>query len=168
LPVVSPTTVGRGRPRKFGRASRAVTLTLPEDVLTRLAAVDADLGRAIVSLVERRGAVRSRTIRAAELATYGRHSVIVVAPLKVLRRIEGVQLVPVANGRCLISLDRSESVPQLELAIRDAIDRDGASRSDREALAEIAAILRRARGSRSVSLEERTIIVLESKRGRAK
>ena len=47
---------GPGRPRKFGRPSRAVTVTLPEDVLTRLGVLDTDLGRAIVTLVERRGA----------------------------------------------------------------------------------------------------------------
>src|SRR5262249_50565490 len=43
----------RGRPPKYGRPSRPVTVTLPEDVLSRLHRVDADVGRAIVTLVER-------------------------------------------------------------------------------------------------------------------
>ena len=38
----------RGRPQKFGRPSRAVTLTLPEDVIAALGRVDDDLSRAIV------------------------------------------------------------------------------------------------------------------------
>ena len=45
---------GPGRPHKFGRPSRAVTVTLPEDVIGRLSAIDVDLGRAIVAVVQRR------------------------------------------------------------------------------------------------------------------
>jgi len=48
-------TQGRGRPKKYGRPARAVTVTLPEDILATLNAADTDLGRAIVKLVERRG-----------------------------------------------------------------------------------------------------------------
>ena len=166
MAATRPPLVGRGRPKKYGRPSRAVTVTLPEDVLARLSAVNTDLGRAIVTIAEKNGHSRPRAIRPAELARYGKHAVIVVTPLKALRRLAGVQLVPIANGRCLISLDEPDSIPQLELEIRDAIDRNDASRSERDALAAIANILRRARASRGVSLEERTIIVLESKRAR--
>src|SRR2546423_4447747 len=81
---------GPGRPRKFGRPSRAVTVTLPEDVLTRLSALDVDLGRAIVSLVERRAA-RVRAMKPAEIASYGNHAVIIVSPVNALKRIDGVQ-----------------------------------------------------------------------------
>src|SRR4029079_11482540 len=42
--------LGPGRPRKFAQPSRPVTVTLPEDTLTRLGTIDADLGRAIVAL----------------------------------------------------------------------------------------------------------------------
>jgi hypothetical protein len=45
---------GPGRPKKYGRPSRAITLTLPEDVLRSLSEIDADLGRAVVMLTERR------------------------------------------------------------------------------------------------------------------
>jgi hypothetical protein len=156
----------RGRPRKFAGPSRAVTVTLPEDVLIRLRAMDADLGRAIVAAVERKGASRVPLIRPAELANYGKHAVIVVTPLKALQRLPGVQLVPVANGRCLIALQHSYSTPRLELDIRDALERKDGNSSERDALEAIADILRRARGNRDVSLEERTIIVFESKRTR--
>lgn len=159
------TRPGPGRPQKFGRPSRVVTVTLPEDVLTRLDAIDTDLGRAIVALVERKGA-RMRTIEPAELASYGSHSVIIVTPVKALKRIAGVQLIPVGNGRALISLDHPHSIPQFELGLGDALEGSGVKGRDRRTLEAIADILRRARRSRGVILDERTIIVLETKRQR--
>jgi hypothetical protein len=159
---------GPGRPKKYGRASRAVTLTLPEDVIERLCAVDPDLGRAIVTLAERHPSVPAARLQQAEIAPYGSHAVIVVSPAKELRRLSGVQLVPIGNGRALISLAPPYSVPQLELDLRDAIERGDAPPSERQTLSAIAAILRESRRSRRVTLEERTIIVLESKRGRRK
>ncbi len=158
--------LGRGRPQKYGRASRAVTLTLPEDVLTRLRALDLDLGRAIVALVDGTGKPRVGAVPPAELSAYGNHAVIVVNPAKVLKRMPGVQLVPVGNGRALISLEHSKSIPQLELDVRDAIEHSDVTEPERETLEAIAEILGQARRSRKVSVQERTIIVLESKRRR--
>lgn len=156
-----------GRPQKFGRRSRPVTVTLPEDVIERLAAIDADLGRSIVTLIERRPRSRRETARRpAELSSYAGHAVIIVIPVKMLQRLPGVQLVPIGNNRALISLDRPHSIPSLELAIRDVLDRDDVASRERETLDAIAEILRSARLSRTVRLEERTIIVLESKRER--
>src|SRR4051794_33832986 len=43
----TPTGNRRGRPRKFTRPSRRVALTLPEDVIASLQAVDPDLSRAV-------------------------------------------------------------------------------------------------------------------------
>src|SRR2546421_200691 len=106
---------GPGRPRKYGRPSRAVTITLPDDVLDRLSGVDADLGQAIVTLAERHGKPSARGVRPAEVAAYGNHAVIVVNPAKALKRLRGVQLVPVGNGRALIALEHPHSIPQLEL-----------------------------------------------------
>ena len=156
---------GPGRPPKYGRPSRAVTLTLPEDVLARLAGIDSDLGQAVVKLVEDRPARRSQVRRSAELASYGNHAVIAVTPVKALKRLSGVQLVPLGNGRALISLQSPHSIPQLELDLRDALMRTEAGQ-ERDTLEAIADILREARLARGVSLEERTIIVLESKRQR--
>ena len=161
---MEPVKLARGRPKKYGRDARAVTITLPNDVLGSLEAVDADVGRAIVRLVERRGTTRARGARAAEISAYGGHAVIVVKPVRALKRLPGVQLVPIGNGRALISLDRSLSIPRLELAVRDAIDGTEVSEPERQILKAIGDILRQARSSRTVSVEERTIIVLESKR----
>src|SRR5262245_19526014 len=122
---------GPGRPMKYGRAARAVTLTLPEDVIERLTTVDDDLGRAIGPLTERQPRARASRIRQAELAAFGNHAVIVVAPAKELGRLPGVQLVPIGNGRALISLAPRYSVPQLELDLRDAIERRDAPAAER-------------------------------------
>jgi hypothetical protein len=144
-----------------------VTVTLPEDVLARLRGRDADLGRAIVTLVERqRKPPRSRITRPAELAAYGNHAVILVHPGRALKRLPGVQLVPVGNGRALISLEHANSIPRLELDVRDAIQASDITDWERQTLEAIAEILQQARRSRSVSLKERSIIVLESKRQR--
>lgn len=157
---------GPGRPRKYSRPSRVVSVTLPEDVLASLGAVDVDLGRAIVTLAERKGLPRVTPVRHAELAAYGSHAVIVVTPAKALKRIAGVQLVPIGNGRALISLKGTGSIPQFELGLGDALEQANVGPSERLTLEAIAEILRKTRRSRSVTLEERTIIVLEGKRRR--
>ena len=156
---------GPGRPRKYGRPSRAVTVTLPDDVLSRLSCVDADLGRAIVAVVERSRA-RGHAIKPAEMTSYGNHAVIVVTPVPALKRIDGVKLVPIGNGRALISLERTQSIPEFELGLGDALARAGVSKRDRLTLGAIADILRQTRRSRQGTLGERKIIVFESKRRR--
>src|SRR5688572_21565848 len=50
--VTSLSRRGRGRPRKFAGPSRAVTLTLPESVLSTLASVHEDISKAVVQLTE--------------------------------------------------------------------------------------------------------------------
>jgi hypothetical protein len=157
---------GPGRPKKFARPSRPVTVTLPEDTLLRLGAIDADLGRAIVALTERQRVQVSSTRPLAEVASYGTHAVIVVTPVKALKRIAGVELVPIGNGRALISLAHPHSIAELELGIRDALDRRDLTPLDRRALVSVADLLREARGSRRITLEERMIIVLEAKKRR--
>jgi len=157
---------GPGRPMKYGRASRVVTLTLPEDVITRLRTVNSDLGRAVVGLAERHRRPRRSLRQRAEISAYGNHAVIVVQPARALKRLPGVELVPIGDGRALIALEADRSVSELELEIRDVVDRGEVSGEEKATLDAITDILRRARLSRSVSLQQRTIIVLEAKRQR--
>jgi hypothetical protein len=158
---------GRGRPQKYGRPARAVTVTLPEDVLGRLSAIHADVGRAIVRLVERKAPARAVKINPAEIARFGNQAVIVVTPVKALRRLPGVELVPIGDGRALISLESSpRSIAALELQIRDAIERGDAHGDERTALEFVAAVLKQGRGRQGVSLEARSIIVLVSNKRR--
>jgi hypothetical protein len=51
----------RGRPSKFGRPSRVVALTLPEDAIDRLRRVHRDLGWAILKLLDREPRQAART-----------------------------------------------------------------------------------------------------------
>lgn len=162
---MSQSTPRRGRPQKYGRAARAVTVTLPEDVLSRLAGVHRDIGSAIVRLAERLDAPRSAFSGHAEISRYGKRAVILVPPLKALSRLKGVQLVPIGDGRALISLESNGSVAAFELQVRDAMERPDVKGSDRDALSSLVTVLREARASRVVRVEDRSIIVLVSKRG---
>jgi hypothetical protein len=156
---------GPGRPKKFNRPSRVVSLTLPDDVIDRLERLDVDLGSAIVHLMER----RSRPAAAAtapQVATYGMRAVIVVPHARALGKLAGVELIPIGSNRALIALDSAHRIPQFELAVRDLLDRGSLSASDRRTLHAITDILRDARLSGKVTVAERTIIVLEAKRTR--
>ena len=97
---------------------------------------------------------------------YGRHAVIFVAPVPALRRIPGVELIPVGRHRALISLAPPQTVPRLELEIRDVLEGGGLTAGERAALEGVAAILREARTSEAYALAERTVIVLERRRER--
>src|SRR5436190_16587070 len=94
----------RGRPRKFNEPSRAVTLTLPEQIIEILAAVDPDLSRAVVRLAMPQAGRAAR--KPAELVSFGRHAVILVTPTRTLERQAGVTLVPLPDGRALISFEQ--------------------------------------------------------------
>jgi hypothetical protein len=152
----------RGRPRKFTLPSRPVTLTLPDRVIDALGAVDPDLSRAVVRLAQPELAKRPHP--PAELATFGRRSVIVVNPTRTLDRQPGVALVHLPDGRALISFDQTTTIAGLELMIADALDGDGLSKQDRGIFEAIAGILRSARRSDTTTLAQRNIIVVESRR----
>jgi hypothetical protein len=152
---------GRGRPRKFDRPARAVTLTLPEDVLAALTEIDEDVSRAIVRVMSPLAATAAR-LPAAELSKYGNSAVIVIRPDRVFERIEGVTLVPLPDGRALVSLDDSMTVPEFELKLRDVLDDQELKPHERASLASIVEILRMARQTRGISIEERNIIVLQT------
>ena len=151
----------RGRPTKFGRPSRAVTLTLPEDVIAALGQLDEDLGRAVVRASQplvSGGASHGP----AELARYGRRAVIITRPIAALNRMPGVLLVPLSDGRALISLDDAVGIHQFELELRDALAEDNdLSAEERATLTSIGDILKTARQTRGVAVHRRAIIVLE-------
>ena len=149
----------RGRPRKFGTPSRAVTLTLPEHVIRALEAIDHDLSRAIVRVAQPE--MRKLPHAAAELSTFGTRAVIVVNPTRTLERRTGVMLVPLSDGRALISFDESMTAARLELQIEDALDERELPAQDAAVFAAIRNLLKQARRSPSVTLSQRHIIVLE-------
>jgi hypothetical protein len=149
----------RGRPRKFMQPSRAVTLTLPENVIAALEAVDNDLSRAVVRVSQRE--MTKRPHPAAELAVFGRFAVIVVNPTRTLEQRTGVLLVPLSDGRALISFDETMTAARLELKIEDELEDRALPSEDALVFASIRELLRETRRSKSVSLTQRNIIVLE-------
>jgi hypothetical protein len=153
----------RGRPRKFSAPSRAVTLTLPESVIEALGLVDRDLSRAVVRLAQSRMIKRKHP--PAELTVFGGRAVIVVNPSRTLEERTGVVLVPLSDGRALISFDRSLTVAQLELRIQDAIDDRRLPQADAEVFESIRRILQDARRAQNVAVEQRHIIVVETRKG---
>jgi hypothetical protein len=152
----------RGRPRKFLAPSRAITLTLPDHVIDALGALDPDLSRAVVRLTQPELAKRPHP--PAELARYGQRAVIVVNPTRTLEQWTGVSLVPLPDGRALISFERPRSIAEVELTISDAIADHRLSRTDQATFKAIEEILRAARRSKDVTLQQRSIIVLETRR----
>jgi hypothetical protein len=154
----------RGRPRKFGRPSRSIAVTLPLDVIGRLERMDTDLSRAIVRLAARTSRERTAALEA-ELARYGRRAVIVVSPSRTLRSIPGVELVPLPSGRALISLERSLSPEAFELRLRDRLDA-GVPPADEAGLRQVVDVLAGARRTGSARLQARTILVIEAVRHR--
>jgi hypothetical protein len=153
----------RGRPPKFGRPGQAVTLTLPEDVIARLRRVDPDLSRAIVRLA----AANGRALvphEAVELVQHGRNAVIVLRPSRALSALPGVDLVPLPDGRTLVSLDITTGIAEFELAMQDLIAAGHLDPEDRAVLEGLGRLLQAARRSRQVSLHERNIIVLQARR----
>jgi hypothetical protein len=155
----------RGRPRKFTAPSRAITLTLPDHVIDALTALDADLSRAVVRLAQ--PMLADRPHPPAELATFGRHSVIVVRPSRTLEARTGVVLVHMPDGRALLSFDAPLTIAGLELLLEDALEDKSLAPADREIFDAIGSILKSARRSDRVILLQRNIVVLETRRSAA-
>lgn len=158
MPILEPR---RGRPRKYATPSRAVTITLPEDVIESLTSAEPDLGRAIVKVV---GAAGLNSRKPAELSHFGDHSVILVRPTLSLEQRAGVELVPLPDGRALISFPQSTTTAELELQLEDALDDNDLGTDDRRIFEAILSLIRQARRSSDVSMLQRSIIVLEKRR----
>lgn len=128
-------------------------------MIDALGRVDRDLSRAVVRVTQPE--IRKTPHAAAELATFGSHAVIIVNPTRTLERRIGVMLVPLSDGRALISLDESMTPARLELRIEDALEDHSLPPHDAEILGSIRELLKEARRSTSVTLSQRRIIVLE-------
>lgn len=160
----------RGRPLKFGRPAQLVTLTLPDDVVTWLGTLDADLGWAIVKLHERSlktGQARQHTL--ADLVQLpGRRALILVRP-ESFANLKGISTIPLADGRGFLALDPGKGVADLELAVLDRLDVNGLPASERADLQFLRQQLRQWR-EEGTAFESRAIIVAKcdpATRGRA-
>ena len=147
-----------GRPPKFGRRARPITITLPEDLVERLKAQHLDIGRAIVELFEPSAEESQAPV---QLAEFGNSALILVPPASALRRLEGLELIPLSNGRALIALDQPMSSSDLELALHATLADPALAESDRAIVADVVDILREARTSPKARLRQRTIVIVE-------
>lgn len=152
----------RGRPLKFSRPARTVTLTLPEDVIQVLTRADADLGRAVVRLAM---TSTDEGSAAAEVTQFGSRGVIVVPPTRALSALPGVELIPLADGRALISLDTTLTAAGLELQLRDQLDGADLDSASRKVFDAVCQILQGSR--REGQITTRQILVLRSTGGSA-
>jgi len=150
----------RGRPRKFNRPARAVTLTLPEDTIATLKAIDRDISRAVVRAVEPLAGDSRRA--SAELATFGDRAVIIVTPTRAIKERTGADLVPLPDGRALVSFASNLSASQFELRLRDALGDGTLSPDDRETFESLVEILSGTRQRGGGAIHERSIMVLEA------
>jgi hypothetical protein len=87
--------------------------------------------------------------------------VITIRPTPSLERRVGIDLVPLPDGRALISFDQPTTIPELELTLSDALEDASLTAAERQVFESIRAILNEARRSSRVTLLRRSIIVLE-------
>jgi len=159
---VSSSGARRGRPLKFGRPTRPLSVSLPDDVIAWLETLDPDPAWAIVSLFEK---ARTRhvgpTPRApAELVQLpGKRALILVTP-DVFDGLAGVSVIRLSDGRGFLALQPGKGYADLELAVVDMIDAAGVSPDRRQALVEIRKQLREWRQS-GLAFEARSILVVE-------
>jgi len=153
----------RGRPPKFGRPSRVVALTLPDDALEALNRVDADTGWAIVKLLERELAGEPARPRQpdVELVTIAARRSLIVVNRAVFTRLPGVSIIPLTDTRAFLALDAGRGVSDLELAVIDELaDRELVDR-ERKALVSLRRQLAEWRHDHGLTFHTRAIIVVE-------
>ena len=98
----------RGRPSKFGRPSRVVALTLPEDAIDRLHKVHHDLGWAILTLLDnapQRAARRAEDSQPdVELVSVADRRSLIAVNREVIGDLPGVNTVPLSGTRAFLAL----------------------------------------------------------------
>ena len=113
----------RGRPPKFQRRGRPVTVTLPESTLARLEAIDPDRSRAIVKATDAAMSSATDGSTLPELVEVAPNvRVILVGPSRSLRRVEWLRLFEVSPFRYLLVIPTGTSVDALELAVIDLLE----------------------------------------------
>ena len=151
-----------GRPPKFSGSRRAVTVTLPEDTLNRLASVDADRARAIVKVTDAAMAAASK--EPIEVVGVGQGlGIIVVGPSQLLKRIEGLRLVEVAPMRFLLTIPLGTSIDSIEVAVIDAVESaTGCEEAERTLLMRLRELIRNLRRRGELSKGEMFFVDMRS------
>src|SRR5579862_3840538 len=155
----------RGRPPKFGRPSRVVAFTLPEDAIDRLRRVHRDLGWAIVKLLDKQPLPASTRDQNGQpdvelVAVAGRQSLIVVNR-EAITHLPGVDIIPLSGNRAFLALDIDRGMSDLELAVSDRLSDAAIDRGERRALVALRARLTSWRRDAELLFHTRAIIVVE-------
>jgi hypothetical protein len=152
---------------KFGRPSRVVALTLPDEVVRGLQRIHADLGWAIVTLFEKAPAGMPAAPEHegdAELVTIAERRSLIVVNRAVFKSLPGINIVPLHGNRAFLALDVGQGVTDLELAVIDRLDNAAVEGRERKALTRLRAQLRTWRHDRTLRFHSRAIIVVERRR----
>jgi hypothetical protein len=156
----------RGRPSKFGRPSRAVALTLPEDVIQALRRVHRDLGWAIVKLLgDEGGGATARQKKEAqpdvELVAVADRRYLIVINQEAIRSLPGVNIVPLSGTRAFLALDVDCGMSDLELTVLDRLRQATLEPRERQALTTLRTQLGGWRGDAKLQVHTRAILVVE-------
>ena len=155
----------RGRPSKFGRPSRVVALTLPEDAIDRLRRVHRDLGWAILKLLDaesyRTPKPREDAQPDVELVTVADRRSLIVVNREVIKTLPGVDIIPLGGNRAFLALDIDRGMSDLELAVSDRLGDSTIDRRERRALIALRAQLTTWRRDHGLQVHTRAIIVVE-------
>lgn len=156
-----------GRPPKFGRPAQLVALTLPEDVLASLRAIDTDIGWAIVKLVERTGGPAAPARPAeedVELLPIARRRYLIVVRRDAFESLPGVSLVPLGEDKAFLAFPPGHTAESLEFALVDRLENSAGDGDERRRLQAFRELLRRWRTDTSLAFHERSIVVVEKKK----
>jgi len=157
----APAPARRGRPSKYGRPSRVVAVTLPQEVIDTLREVHSDLGWAIVALVEKtRRIVQTASSHAdAELVEIGDGQRLIVVHSAIFHALPGVQMIPLSSTQAFLALEPGRGMADLELAVLDRLERPGVSEREHQALGRLRDQLRRWRKDPHLHFQVRSIIL---------
>jgi hypothetical protein len=156
--------VKRGRPPKYGRPSRLIALTLPEDVLAWLTSLHADPGWAIVSLYENSHAgeprAGRRTAPDVEIAMVGPRRGLIVVPLRAFAALPGIVPVPLSETHAFLAFEPGKGLADLEIAVLDRLD-EPIGAGERRVLQQLRDRVRAWRRDPGWRFESRGILVAE-------
>ncbi len=133
-----------GRPKKFGRPTRAFYLVLPEDTVAKLRLLDSDMATAIVKFVE--GTPLNTLPDGVEVTLLTKERTLVwVGEVPTLKTWPGILLVPIEPGRNLLVLEPDYNLCTFELELRDALADGAIQAEDLPTLSKLADTLRNLR-----------------------
>jgi hypothetical protein len=145
-----------GRPRKFERPSRVITLTLPEDTIDMLSQINTDRAKAIVQAVEIATPPESETRSAVELIEVGSKTGMLTVPYcGYLHDIPSLKFIKIAANRFLVALSVGSTLSSVEITVSDELEKladDDDKMRERQILKQLLIQLRTLRRSDRVNL----------------